>query len=265
MENIQFPYSDSEINTPIVRQNVRFLESLGDSVKDHSVFDHAFLRDLGKGMYSKEDLVFVLAQIAKMVKPFTGALSALIGRAPDIKSRFVLFDNLYEEMGRGLLHQSHPVLYLKMLDSMGMSEDEVEQLPTITAIRLLNDALFDAILRKPFHVGCAWLGYGGELTIPNNFPYLMDAIKRTFKPGEINTEFWDRHGDRDQGHSDDATLLLALHISPENYQEIETEVRNSLTLRKLVWDELQERCATKIIKPVEKYANNMATGYAELI
>ncbi len=241
MENMQSPYHSDELNSAVFKGNMAFLADLETSVKDHPVFDHSFLRRLADGEFGRDGTRFVMIQIGKMVKPFTAAISALMGRAPDTKSRFVLFDNLYEEMGRGDVSQSHPMLYLKMLESMGIDEASFEKEETITSVRLLNDALFDAILRKPFYVGCSWLGYGGELTIPNNFPYLINALRDSYGD-ELNIDFWARHGSRDQEHSDDATTVLAMNMKPEDRRTIEEEVHSSLTLRKLIWDEFEHHC-----------------------
>lgn len=58
--------------------------------------------------------------------------------------------------------------------------------------------------------------------------------------------FFNRHGSRDQSHSDDATLVLAINLCEENYTEVAHEVENSLFLRKLVWDELEALCDAAI-------------------
>jgi len=243
MEYLSSPYTEEERSSENFKASMKFLSDLEKKAQSHPVFNHPFLKEFADGMYGREGAVFVMTQIGKMVHPFTAAICALMGRSPDIRSRFVLFDNLYEEMGRGKLEQSHPFLYQDMLTSMGVSPEKLEQAETITSVRLLNDSIFDAILRKPFAVGCSWLGFGGELTIPNNFPYLMDGIKGAFSNGEVDFGFWDRHGDRDQEHSDDATTVLAMNMTVEDHPVIEREVYNSLTLRKLIWDECREKCA----------------------
>lgn len=245
MENSQSPYSERELQSPIVLDNLEFLKSLETRVKNHGVFDHPFLKKLSEQHYSGEAVLFILIQIAKMVKPFTAALATLMGRAPDIESRFVLFDNMFEEIGRGDVRQAHPVLYQKMLSSLGVPPALVEMQETITSIRILNDALCAAVSSKSFAVGCAWLGYGGEITIPNNFPYLIKATRTAFSGSAVNMEFWERHGVRDQGHSDDATMLLALNMTEEDYPDIEKAVFESLAIRKMIWDELKVYCESE--------------------
>lgn len=213
---------------------------------EHDVFDHPFLIKFSNNWYSQEGTKFILKQFAKIVMPFTAAICKLMGNAPDIKSRFMLMDNLYEEMGGNNLRNCHPMLYLKMLESIDISEEELVNTDTISPIRILNDSIYDAVENKSFALGCAWIGYGGELTIPNNFPYLVDGVKASFSK-DIDTEFWGRHGERDQEHSDDATTVLCMNTDISEHNEIRQSVVDSLNIRALIWNELEEICDEKFI------------------
>ncbi len=239
MENMQTPFTREELNSIRFRENLLFLNDLEKRVQSHGVFDHPLLIHMAEGRYSQDFIKFFLCQFSRHVRVFTAALSALLGKAPDFKSRFVLFDNLYEEMGRGDYHKGHFMLYLNMLDSMGVSEQELQTLPPLCSITLLNDGLFYAVTQKPFNVGLAWLGLGGELTIPNNFPYMVEALKKLYSASNVDWGFFDRHGKRDQMHSDDANTILALYMTEEDRETIEAEVWKSLAARKAVWDEME--------------------------
>lgn len=241
MENMSIPYTAEEQNSLAFLQNKTFLENLEKLIMRHQVFDHSFLQKFASNSYSTEGTLFVLKQFGKIVMPFTGAICKLMGNAPDIKSRFMLMDNLYEEMGHNNLDTAHPVLYLKMLDSLGITQKVLDDTPTISSIRILNNTIYDAVSHSSFAVGCAWLGYGGELTIPNNFPYLVQGIKNTFGTN-VNIDFWERHGPRDQTHSDDATTVLCMNCNASNYQELEEAVKDSLNIRASIWDELEKIC-----------------------
>ncbi len=236
---MQTPFTQEELNSILVRENQLFLNDLEERVQSHGVFDHPVLVNMADGRYSRDFIKFFLCQFSRHVRVFTAALSALLGNAPDFKSRFVLFDNLYEEMGRGDYRKGHFMLYLSMLDSMGVSDQELQSLPPLCSITLLNDSLFYAVTQKPFNVGLAWLGLGGELTIPNNFPYIVEALKKFYSDSSVDWSFFDRHGGRDQMHSDDANTVLALYMTEEDRETIEAEVWKSLAARKAVWDELE--------------------------
>ncbi len=239
MENMTLPYSPSELASPRVEANLAFLRELEGRAQQHDVFDHPLLVGLAEGRYSPAFVTFFLSQFAKHIRVFTAALAALLGNSPDIKSRFVLFDNLFEEMGRGDYRQCHYMLYLRMLESLGVREADLARLPPLYAVELLNDELFQAVTRKPFVVGLTWLGLGGELTIPNNFPYMAEAIRQAFPNTRVDWQFFERHGGRDQMHSDDANMVLAMYLQESDWRTIEMEAMKSLTARKAVWDELE--------------------------
>lgn len=239
MENMQSPYTQEELNSSLVKENLLFLNELESRIHSQGVFDHPLLQNLAGGHYKPEGLKVILAQFSKHIRVFTAALSALLGNTPDIKSRFVLFDNLYEEMGRGTYDQSHFRLYMSMLESLGVKESGLQELPSLFSVEILNDALMRAVTQKPFIVGLAWLGLGGEVTIPNNFPYLVQALKSSFPSEPIDWQFFDRHGGRDQMHNDDANIILALYMQEQDRKLIELEVMKSLSARKSVWDELE--------------------------
>ncbi len=255
MEYLQTPYSDRELKSDTYVANKAFLDALEVEALRHRIIDHPFLKKLSTGSYSKEGVAFALTQFGKIVMPFTGAICLLMGRAPDYKSRFMLMDNLYEEMGGKNISNCHPMLYIKMLDSIGVSKEILDATPTISSIRILNDAIYDAVANKSFAIGCSWLGYGGELPIPNNFPFLSKAALDTF--GEIDKGFWDRHGARDQEHSDDATTVLCMNTDASEYDEIRQSVMDSLNIRAMVWDELEAICEEKYKEP---FGNTVITG-----
>jgi len=241
MEYCEIPYRKEELESSKYKENYDFLQVIEKEVLNHELFDHPFLKKLASGAYSQEGVRFVLTQFGKIVIPFTAAICKLMGNSPDLKSRFMLMDNLYEELGNMKFNQCHPSLYSEMLNSIGVDQKIFEEMETIPSIRILNNTILDAVENKSFAIGCAWLGYGGELTIPNNFPYLVKGIEQaSFE--DIDMTYWDRHGDRDQEHSDDATVVLCMNTTPKEHQKIKEAVIDSLTLRSMVWSELEEIC-----------------------
>ncbi len=100
------PYSDRDLQSPLNQDNLEYLRFLELRVKNHELFDHLFLNHLATGKYKPESVLFILVQIGNMVMPFAGILATLVGQAPDIESRFVLFDSMYEKIGRGDIKQT---------------------------------------------------------------------------------------------------------------------------------------------------------------
>ena len=237
MQLFDSPFSKEEKNSPRCQSNLQFLEGLEKEVLGHKVFDHPLLCKMAGGDIAEEAVKIILAQFSKHIFVFTGALCTLMGRLPDVRSRVVLFENLYEELGRGNVNFCHYNLYTTMLETLNIDTAYIENLPELNSIELLNSGL-DHATKTSYITGMAWLGLGGEITIPNNFPYLRKSIELHFRDVEVDFRFFDHHGDTDQEHSDDANMLLAYYMRDEDRELIRNETYKSLSARCFVWDEL---------------------------
>src|SRR5258708_1972125 len=103
MEAVRSPFNKTELTDPEVQVTRLFLKNLENNAYKCEVFDHPFLIRLAKGIYSERAVRFAFIQFSKHVKIFTSCLGFIIGTAPDIRDRLVLFGNLSEEMGKGSL------------------------------------------------------------------------------------------------------------------------------------------------------------------
>jgi pyrroloquinoline quinone (PQQ) biosynthesis protein C len=234
-------YSKHDLSKPEVILNLHFLRMMEEDLRKHECFDHPFLVRFSKGAYSERGMKFALIQFSKHIRLFTSCLAHLLGMAPDIRGRIVLFDNLNEELGKGELGGTHYMLYLRMLYSLEISQEEIDRTPTMVSMDLLNDGLNQAVKRS-FTAGLAWLGLGGELPIPNNFPYLAQGVRKSFAAPDMR--FFERHGGPDQAHNDDSNMLLAMQLNNDaDRNQVRSEVAKSLFLRAAVWSELGEQTA----------------------
>lgn len=234
MEHFKTPYGPSDFTSARILENQRFFEDMLARTRRHSYYSHRFLTDVDDLTPSKDAVAFVLTSIYKLVSPFTALLCSLGGRAPDLRSRFALMDNIYEEMGRGELASAHPNLYLQMLSSIGISPADAEGERTLPVIRRLNDHLRDVVDHQPFAVACAVLA-SVEAVIPPLFPILSRTSLKTFP--ELDRSFFERHGPRDEGHSDDAAMLFAVTANPADFATVDAEVAVDLDLRAELLDE----------------------------
>lgn len=234
-------FSKHDLTKPEVILNLHFLRMLEEEVRKHECFDHPFLVRFSKGAYSEKAMKFALIQFSKHIRLFTSCLAHILGMAPDIRARVVLFDNLNEELGKGELGGTHYMLYLRMLYSLEISQEEIDRTPPIVSMDLLNDGLLTAVKRS-FPAGLAWLGLGGELPIPNNFPYLAQGIRKSFPAPDMR--FFERHGSPDEAHNDDSNVLLAMQLNNDADREaVRAEVAKSLFLRAAVWSEMETHTA----------------------
>jgi len=243
MEHFQCGYAAHELGSDRVRDNFAFVRRLEKSFRGHRLYDHPLNLSLAEGKLGGGPLRFVLTQMFKMIEPYTAMLALLAGRAPDLRSRHVIFDNLYEEMGQGALASAHPSLWLRFLESIGVPTAHARAEAPIGSIARMNARMREAVLIESFPAACAWISFS-ELPIPNIFGYLVRAVERCFCRVAVDMEFFDRHGVRDEGHAEDTTLLIALHADQGDWPALERESRSALELRAEVWDELHRLCLT---------------------
>jgi pyrroloquinoline quinone (PQQ) biosynthesis protein C len=233
MEHFQNPFELRALSSARAVENRRFFDELLTGVRTHRFFSHPFLAAFAQAS-SRELVSLVLTTFYKVVSPFTGLLCALGGRAPNLESRFALMDNIYEEMGRGDLACAHPNLYLRMLSSIGVDAAAAERAPTLPAIRRINDHLREVVERRHFSVACAVLA-SAEATIPPSFPVLARGAQNAFR--DIDLSFFDRHGPRDEGHSNDAATLFAMTGDSSHFALVRLEVTLDLDYRSELFDD----------------------------
>jgi len=232
MEHFQNPFERGEFGNVAVRRNEEFFEAMSRRARAHRFFSHPFL--LGGEALRPAAATFILTSFYKVVAPFTGLLCSLAGRAPSLRARFALMDNIYEEMGCGDLGAAHPTLYLRMLASIGVSEEAAERMPTLSAIGRINEHLRSVIEHGHFSVACAVLA-SAESTIPASFPTLLAIARNAFR--DVDATFFERHGSRDEGHAGDASMLFAISGDESQFATAEAEVMLDLDYRSELNDE----------------------------
>jgi pyrroloquinoline quinone (PQQ) biosynthesis protein C len=234
VEHFKSPYGPGDFVSSRIVENQKFFDEMLQRSKGHRYYSHPFMSALEDMTPSRDAVTFVLTSIYKIVVPFTGLLCSLGGRAPDLRSRFALMDNIYEEMGCGDLNAAHPNLYLKMLTSIGISPNDADGERTLPTVRRMNEHLREVVDRRNFAVACAVLA-SAEAVIPPLFPVLSKIATRAFP--DIDRTFFDRHGPRDEGHSDDAAMLFAVTADSSDFATVLAEVDVDLDFRAELLDE----------------------------
>jgi pyrroloquinoline quinone (PQQ) biosynthesis protein C len=246
MEHFKSPFGATDFASARALENQRFFGEMLERARNHRFYSHPFMSTFESAPPSPELVSFVLTSFYKIVSPFTGLLCSLGGQAPNLRSRFALMDNIFEEMGCGDLSSAHPSLYLKMLASIGVSADAAERTPTLVAIQRINDHLREVVERRHFSVACAVLA-SAESTIPPSFPVLATMARSAFV--SVDMAFFERHGPRDEGHSDDAALLFAVTADSSHYSTVEAEVKLDLDYRCELFDEWMLAMTKKAPQP----------------
>ena len=258
MEHFKSPFGPGELVSERALENQEFFDGMLARAKRHPFFSHPFLSTCNR-VPSRDLVLFILTSMYQLVSPFTGLLCSLGGRAPDLRSRFALMDNIYEEMGCGDLSSAHPSLYLKMLASIGVTSEAADNMPERPSIRRINSHLREVVEQRDFSVACALLATA-ESVIPPSFPILAKMAQRAFV--DIDMSFFERHGPRDAGHADDASMLFAVNGDNAHFAVVEAEVRLDLDYRCELFDEWMAvmRCGASALRISGPHVDDDACG-----
>lgn len=243
MEHFKNPFSAVDLSTSRAIENQHFFAEMLARAKRHAFFSHPFIRAVHVEP-SPAIASFVVGSYYKIVSPFTAHLCSLSARAPHLRSRYALIDNIYEEMGCGDIEAAHPSLYAKMLASIGITLEAAENAPTLPSMKRTNDHLREVIWQNPFAVGCALLA-SVEATITPSFPIMALLGRRAFPT--MDMDFFDRHGPRDEEHCGDASVLFAVTADSGDFPAVERAVTRDLDYRTETFDDWMSAVETGVV------------------
>jgi hypothetical protein len=163
--------------------------------RGHRFFSHAFLSALDDVSPERDVVAFILTSFYKVVTPFSSARTTL---------------------------------YLRMLESIGVTETLAETLPELPSIGRINSHLCEVEGQRHVAVASAVLACA-ESTIPPCLPVLAAMTRRTFR--QVDTTFFDLPGVRDEGQGDDASTLFVMSADPAQFAAVETAVGLDLDYR----------------------------------
>jgi heme oxygenase-like protein len=153
-----------------------------------------------------KQLVALLIQYRFFTIYYTTDLAILIARLSDGKLRSFLAELLFDELGRGNPLEAHPRLYDDFLRSIGVTDQDLDNLALSANIGLLETvrkSLADPNTSTTYGVGLR--GMGGECVCQVYLARLHEHMMKNpyiqHMRSEIDWRFWDLHvGPHDVAH-----------------------------------------------------------------
>jgi pyrroloquinoline-quinone synthase len=167
-----------------------------------------FLARCRTGQISREELNTFVQQHQIYSRCFTRFLAALLANIEDDDHRLALTRNLFDEMGLGAAgNLPHSMLYLKMMDSMGLVPCKT---PSPSTQRLV-DTMFECCKSPNYMVGLGALCLGAEGIVPYIYQLIVDVF---LAAGESmnNLHFFMLHIDCDDEHAETMNKIIGLQL-----------------------------------------------------
>lgn len=186
------------------------------AVQRHHLLKHPFYQAWMKGEVTREELRDYAGQYYFHVNRFPRYLSAIHSLCENEEARASVLENLNDE--EGVSHGvSHPELWLRFAEGMGVSRDEVRATAPRDAIREVA-ATFFHFARSSYHEGLGAL-YAYESQVPEIAASKIEGLKGRYGINDPRTlEFFAVHEKADVAHRESVRSLLEA-LSPWEKEE----------------------------------------------
>lgn len=235
----------------------QFVDGLIAEALAHRAANHPYLHALSSGAFP--DNHEALTDFARMYfgysAHFPRFLTAAISRLDDAAHRKALVENLTEESGQyqeeelllleaagvrreWIVGVSHPELFRRFRDALGLSSDE--GLSDIEVV-CWRDMFYGAIAHGSASEAVGALGLGTETIVAAIYGHFMEALSRLALSQEA-TAFFPLHCTVDDAHQKTLKrIAIDLARSEADRRGLRTGMRKALLLRAGFWDHLLER------------------------
>jgi pyrroloquinoline quinone (PQQ) biosynthesis protein C len=123
------------------RENAPMRDCLAKLIEGLDITANPYLRALREGTMRRAEFVETQIQFLHAVVFFPRPLMVLASRLPRPEMRLSLLHNVDDEHGHGNLSISHEQTFLKLLQQLGASPDEIERRALWPEVRAFNIAL----------------------------------------------------------------------------------------------------------------------------
>lgn len=217
-----------------------FLGRLKRDVIGHPALTHPFLERFGDGETGPEGVREFAIQYYRHVRVSRLYLAALISNCRDDEPlQLALAEILFDEYGHLNPDETHPALYRRFLEALGISEEEWEAPRTLPEIELYITAHY-ALTRDPdVRLGLGALGPASEWPVPPIYVRLSEGLKKAAGLPDEALEIFTSHVTMDVTHAQIMMNAIAPYARDEEGQRrVREGAMRSLDARSVMLDGL---------------------------
>ena len=179
-----------------------FLESLKREVIGHPALTHPFLERFGDGDASTEGVRTFAVQYYRHVRVSRLYLAALISNCGhDEPLQLALAEVLFDEYGHLNPAETHPALYRRFLEALGIGEEEWEAPATLPEIESYISVHRELSGHPDVRLGLGALGPASEWPVPPIYVRLSEGLKKSAGLPDEALEIFTSHVTMDVTHA----------------------------------------------------------------
>lgn len=235
-----------------------FWEEVERHSKRHSLHTHRYFQYLLGNAGDLQAVKTFSEQFYLFCVTFHQCLGGLISCTNDQRIIAMISENLFDEMGRGNLDESHIEILKRFSRSIGYTESDIMAITPLPATVELNDRLIE-ISRREFFLGIGAVGLGAEFAGEQFFRNVYDSFSKKPFLRNADTEIYKIHAQDDTRHrADMKEALSALQFSKAEECRMLFGIHLSDTLFHNFWEGVGQASGfyTAILQPVPTFKIN---------
>lgn len=211
---------------------VQVQESLREITANHPLWNHEFFNRCRTRQLALQEVQLLAIQMYKFSKEFSRILASILSCCQDESVQLAILENLFDEMGRGDLTQSHPELFRHFTRALGIDDNIL----AIQAPNLETEALINTYLRIPHQYGfLAALGavcYASEGIVSALYIQLYQGIIGAAPLPKESLVFFEVHIHLDDSHAAKLAALIEARVTTvEELENIKLAVLEAMNAR----------------------------------
>lgn len=201
---------------------------------------HPFWRDTFRGRQPVATIRAWAGDVYPLVRDFSRLYLHVAAKCADERILTFLAETIFEETGGGVEAESHPTLFRRFLQSLGVNETEVIPVPATRAGRACHEFAWATVREGSFLEGLTLVGLGIERPLPALFAMIARAFQRHLAVPEADLRFFAVHTVADVKHSQLAARIVGeLAVTPEQQAQVAAVLNRLWNLQHAQLDELQ--------------------------
>lgn len=225
------------------------IQAFRNLAETHPLWNHTFLVKCCTEQLTLAEVRCLAVGMYQFSKEFNRILAGIMSCCPETSAQLVILENLYDEMGAGDPHRSHPAMFRRVTRELGIHDETLETLPTSPE----TQGMIETYLSLPHRYGyLAALGavcFASQGIVNVLYGQLQKGIKGAAPFSKDSLIFFDLHIDLDGAHAAKLEAIVEPRIqTSEEAKRVQRAIVAVMNARVRFFDGI-ERQTIKLSSP----------------
>jgi pyrroloquinoline-quinone synthase len=181
----------------------------------HGLWTHPLLARCQAGELNLADVRILVVQMYHFSCAFNRILASILAVCPDEASQFVIFQNLFDEMGEGNPAQSHPELFRRFIRAIGIADADLVTIPALPETQAMIDTYIGLAAKYGDLAALGAVCFASEGIVNTLYTQIYHGIQGCGPIDPADLIFFDLHINVDGDHAANLANLILPRLQSE--------------------------------------------------